>query len=279
MRLIFTQTVGEEIRDLFLTTAFVLPPRVKADLTEALNNEPSPLGRGILSALLLNSDVSAKNFLPLCQDTGLAQVRLDIGQEVVLAGPSLAQAVDDGVRAAYSSAFLRKSACWPVSRASLGDGVPASLETVVVPGDKLVVRVLAKGGGCDNRCHFMSLPPTAGRAAVVKSVVEAIGQAGPDACPPYYAGISIGGSFESAPRLARLALMEILDDEPAFEEERLLAEEIFEAVNASGVGPMGLGGRTTVLGLRVKICPTHLASLPIAVNLCCHSFRCGRVEL
>ncbi|MDR2422798.1 MAG: fumarate hydratase [Deltaproteobacteria bacterium] len=279
MRLIFTQTVGEEIRDLFLTTAFVLPPRVKADLTEAFNNEPSPLGRGVLSALLLNSEVSAKSFLPLCQDTGLAQVRLDIGQEVVLAGPALTQAVNDGVKAAYNSAFLRKSACWPVSRVNLGEDAPASLETVVVPGDKLVVRVLAKGGGCDNRCHFMSLPPTAGRKAIVNAVVEAIGQAGPDACPPYYVGISIGGSFESAPRLARLALMEILDDEPSLEEERLLADEIFEAVNASGVGPMGLGGRTTVLGLRVKICPTHLASLPIAVNLCCHSFRCGRVEL
>ncbi|MDR1872900.1 MAG: fumarate hydratase [Deltaproteobacteria bacterium] len=279
MRLIFTQNVGEEIRDLFLTSAFVLHPQVKSDLVEALRTEPSPIGRSILNTLLLNSDLSAKNFLPLCQDTGLAQVRIDIGQEVVLAGPPLAEIVDDGVRSAYNSAFLRKSTCWPTSRHNLGDNCPASLETVIVPGEKLVIRVLAKGGGCDNRSQFRSLSPTAEHKDIVRAVVEAISQAGPDACPPYYAGVSLGGSFESAPRLSRLALMEILEEPQATEEERLLADEILATVNASGVGPMGLGGRSTLLGVRVKVTPTHLASLPLAVNLSCHSFRCARVEL
>ncbi|MDR1084711.1 MAG: fumarate hydratase [Deltaproteobacteria bacterium] len=279
MRLLFTQNVGDEIRDLFLTTAFVLPSKVKNDLAEALKNEPSPLGRTILERLLLNSDLSGKNFLPLCQDTGLAQVRLEIGQEVVLAGPPLAQAVEDGIRSAYQAAFLRKSTCWPISRLNLGDNTPASLETVIVPGEKLVIRTLAKGGGCDNRSHFQSLPPTSSRETVVQTVVEAISQAGPDACPPYYAGIAIGGSFESAPRLARLALMEILDEGETTEEEEHFALDIFKAINATGVGPMGMGGRTTILGLKVKVHPSHLASLPVAVYLCCHSFRCGRVEL
>ncbi|MDR2142219.1 MAG: fumarate hydratase [Deltaproteobacteria bacterium] len=279
MRIIFTQNIGEEVRDLFLTTAFVLPPKVKSDLSEALKTEPSPLGRSILERLLINSDLSAKNFLPLCQDTGLAQVRLEIGQEVVLAGPPLGEAVEEGVKAAYNFAYLRKSSCWPLSRLNLGDNTPVSLETVITPGDKMVIRALAKGGGCDNRGFFASLSPTAGREAIIKTVVEAIAQAGPDACPPYYAGVAVGGSFESTPRLSRLALMEILDETESTEAEKLLAEEIFEAVNASGVGPMGLGGRTTLLGLRIKIYPTHLASLPLAINLCCHSFRCGRVEL
>ncbi|MDR1395214.1 MAG: fumarate hydratase [Deltaproteobacteria bacterium] len=279
MRLIFTQNVGDEIRDLFLTTAFVLPAKVKEDLTRALEQEPSPLGRTALERLLENSAISAKSFLPLCQDTGLAQVRLEIGQEVVLAGPPLAQAVEDGVRAAYQAAFLRKSSCWPLSRLNLGDNTPASLETVIVPGEKLLIRTLAKGGGCDNRSRFQSLKPTAGRAAVVQAAVDAVSQAGPDACPPYYAGIAVGGSFESAPRLARLALMDVLESSGDTEEEKLLAGDIFRSINASGVGPMGLGGRTTVLGVRVKIHPSHLASLPLAVNLGCHSFRCGRVEL
>ncbi|MDR1607659.1 MAG: fumarate hydratase [Deltaproteobacteria bacterium] len=279
MRLIFTQNIGEEIRDLFLTTAFVLPPKVKKDLIEAIDKEPSPLGRSILERLAQNSEISPKAFLPLCQDTGLAQVRLDIGQEVVLAGAPLDQAVQDGARAAYYTAYLRKSACWPISRLNLGDNIPVSLETVIVPGDKLLIRTLAKGGGCDNRSHFESLTPTIGRQGVIDSVVKAISQAGPNACPPYYAGVSIGGSFESAPRLARLALMEILEPHFPSEEEALLGEEILAAINASGVGPMGLGGRVTMLGVRVKISPSHIASLPLAINLCCHSFRCGRVEL
>jgi fumarate hydratase subunit alpha len=184
MRLILTQAIGAEIRDLFLSAAFVLPPKVKSDLVAALDQEPSPLGRSVLSRLLLNCDLAAQRTFPLCQDTGLAQVRLDIGQEVTLSGPPLTQAVDDGVREAYKLAFLRKSTCWPLTRQNLGDNAPASLETVIVPGEKLIVRVLAKGGGCDNRSRFFSLTPTAGRDGVVKAVVEAIAQAGPDACPP-----------------------------------------------------------------------------------------------
>ncbi|MDR1578456.1 MAG: fumarate hydratase [Deltaproteobacteria bacterium] len=279
MRLIFTQNVGEEVRDLFLTTAFVLPPKVKSDLTEALKKESSPLGRSVLERLVQNSEISPKTFLPLCQDTGLAQIRLEIGQEVVLAGPPLDQAIQEGARSAYGTAFLRKSTCWPISRLNLGDNSPASLETVIVPGEKLLIRVLTKGGGCDNRCQLVSLTPTAGRESIIKAVVDIVTQAGSNACPPFYVGVSVGGSFESAPRLARLALLEILESNPPTEEEQLLADDLFAAINNTGLGPMGFGGRISVLDLRVKITPAHIASLPLAVNICCHSFRCGRVEL
>ncbi|MDR0548496.1 MAG: fumarate hydratase [Deltaproteobacteria bacterium] len=279
MRIVFTQTIGEEARDLFLTAAFILPAKVKADLAGALPQESSPLGRSVLSRLLENSDLAAKSFTPLCQDTGLGQVRLDLGQEVTLVGPPLAEAINDGVRAAYASAFLRKSTCWPLSRVNFGDNCPASLETVIVPGDQVLIRVLAKGGGCDNKSRFLTLPPTISRQELIDAVVETIVLAGPDACPPFYVGVAIGGSFESAPRLSRLALMEIIEETPGLEEEELLAAELTTAINATGLGPMGLGGKVTILGLKVKISPTHLASLPVAVNISCHSLRGGRVRL
>jgi fumarate hydratase subunit alpha len=279
MRVVPTEIVSAELRDLLLSAAFVLSDDARRAMTAALTEETTAQGRAVLERLLENAEIAARTCRPLCQDTGLVQVVVELGQETLLTGPPLPEAVDEGVRRAYELGFLRKSSCHPLTRQNLGDNTPASLELLLKPGDGLTILVLAKGGGCDNKSRLLNLPPVASRARVIEAVVQAVLEAGPDACPPLCLGVAVGGTFESAPRLAKRALMELWDGPPMTDEEQSLADELLQAVNATGLGPMGLGGRTTALGLRVVVKPAHLASLPVAVNVNCHSCRVGRASL
>ncbi|MDR0621665.1 MAG: fumarate hydratase [Deltaproteobacteria bacterium] len=275
-RILSTDVIEETVRSLFLSCAFRLPDKVKAHLALALEKENSAEGRSILSTLIKNHGLAQDAAIPLCQDTGLAQILIELGQEVSLVGRPLSEAVSNGAKAAYGVGYLRKSTCHPLERNNRGDNSPASLETLIVPGDQITVIVLAKGGGCDNKCRMVNLVPTTSKESIIKTIVSLALEAGPDACPPYCLGVAVGGSFESAPRLARRALVDLWEDPPMSPEESDLAETILTQINASGLGPMGLGGRVTALGLRLKLYPCHLASLPVAVNVNCHSLRTAR---
>jgi fumarate hydratase subunit alpha len=279
MRFINTDAIRAEVRSLFLTSARLLPEKVLSRLTMALAEEPSAQGRMVLETLIQNAALARDNNAPLCQDTGLAQVLIDLGQGVALEGPPLSDAVEIGMRQAYEDGFLRKSTCHPLMRQNRGDNSPVSLETVIVPGDHLAIRILAKGGGCDNKSRLVNLPPTSSLQTVKSTIISLVLEAGPDACPPFCLGVAVGGSFESAARLARRALVDLWEDPVMSPDEDTLAQEILADINSSGLGPMGLGGRTTALGLRLKFYPTHLTSLPVAVNLNCHSLRTARSVL
>ncbi|MDR2300655.1 MAG: fumarate hydratase [Deltaproteobacteria bacterium] len=279
MRVVSTQVISAEVNKLFRTSAYILPEKVKTHLAEALGREKSAQGKMVLDTLIKNHQMAQNTTVPLCQDTGLGQVIIELGQGVSLSGEGLFEAVNAGLTKAYGEGYLRKSTCHPLGRQNRGDNSPVSLETIIVPGDAVKIIVLAKGGGCDNKSKLTNLPPTASRETIVKTISSIALEAGPDACPPYFVGVSLGGSFESAPRLARRALVDIFEDPPMDDEENALAQEVLSTINASGLGPMGLGGQITALGLRLKLYPCHLASLPIAVNLNCHSLRTSRITL
>ncbi|MDR1080906.1 MAG: fumarate hydratase, partial [Deltaproteobacteria bacterium] len=212
-------------------------------------------------------------------DTGLPQILIECGTEILWGGGSPLEAAVRGARDAYAEGGLRASGCTALGRQNLGGEIPVSVEYIPLEGDRATVYTLAKGGGCDNKSRLVNLPPTAGREEAVRAAVDAATAAGPDACPPFYLGICVGGTFESAPRYARRALWDILWGDPPSPEEASFASEVAEILNASGLGPMCVGGRTTVLGVRAAVRPTHIASLPVAVNLCCHSFRPGRAVI
>ncbi|MDR3153078.1 MAG: fumarate hydratase [Deltaproteobacteria bacterium] len=279
MRDISSEQLETAVARLFLETAFRLPAKVEGDLLGALEREESPQAKGVLSVLAENMRAAAEGPVPLCQDTGLPQVLIETGCEVRWKDGPPAGAAERGARRAYREGGLRASGCLPLSRENLGSLLPVSVETVMVPGDSVTVYTLAKGGGCDNKSLQVNLPPTAGRKAAAEAAAGAALAAGPDACPPFYLGICVGGTFESAPRHARRALWGILWGPPPTEEEASFAEEVAGLLAASGLGPMCVGGRVTALGVKAVMRPTHIASLPVAVNLCCHSFRPGRAVL
>jgi fumarate hydratase subunit alpha len=279
MRTVDTSSVAEAVKGLFVQTATRLPELVLDDLARAFLEEPSPQGREVLRSLLENASIAESEKIPLCQDTGLPQIILEVGEEVLFSGPSLLAEAERGAREAYCESYLRRSGADPLTRENLGDLIPVAIELLRVPGDKVTVLTLAKGGGCDNKSSLFNLPPTIGPEGVKAAVLERIALAGPDSCPPYYVGICIGGTFESAPRYAKRALLDICLGEGQDPRELKLSEEYLESLNRTGIGPMALGGRHTALGLRVIIRPCHIASLPVAINLCCHSFRPGRAVI
>ena len=230
----------------------------------------------MLEALLENAETAETGNIPLCQDTGLPQVLIEAGRETAFTGRPLQEAVERGVREAFRESFLRRSGADPLTRRNLGDEIPVSLELTETEGSSVRVYTLAKGGGCDNKSALFNLPPTSSPEAVRKAVLERLASAGPDSCPPWYIGICLGGTFESAPRHARRALWDLAFGENPDPREEGLSAEYLSAANALGLGPLALGGRTTALGLRIRILPAHIASLPVAINLCCHSFRPGK---
>jgi fumarate hydratase subunit alpha len=279
MREIPTTLLYETVKRLFLETAFRLPPRVESDLETALGLEESPQAAAVLRILSENMRAARDDRIPLCQDTGLPQILVECGSRVAWTGGLPVEAATMGARDAYREGGLRASGCTALGRANLGYDLPVSVEYVPVAGDGVTIMTLAKGGGCDNKSRLVNLPPTAGRDKAVRAVTDAAMSAGPDACPPFYLGVCVGGTFESAPRYARRALWDILWGPPPTPEEESFAGDVSGILNSSGLGPMCVGGRTTVLGVRAAIRPTHIASLPVAVNLCCHSFRPGRATI
>ncbi len=239
----------------------------------ALQKEISPVGKEILGQLIENARIAKEEHLPMCQDTGLAVIFLEIGQDLHLIGGDLKEAVNQGVREGYGEGYLRKSSCHPFSRANTGDNTPAVIYTDIVPGDRLKIWVVPKGGGSENMSRLFMLPPSAGIAGIKEKIVETVRDAGPNPCPPTIIGVGIGGTFEQAALQAKKSLLRPLGTANPDPELEQLEKEILGLINKLGIGPQGLGGRTTSLAVHIRLLPCHIASLPLAVNVQCHASR------
>jgi fumarate hydratase subunit alpha len=254
---------------------------VLAALKQAHQSEQSPLGREFLNQIIENARIAREEKLPLCQDCGTAVVFLEIGQDVHITGGDLKKAIEEGVRHGYHQGYLRKGiVSQPFSaRINTRDNTPAVIHAEIVPGDKLKITVLAKGGGAENKSRLGMLLPNAGKAGIIKLVAKVIEEAGGDPCPPVIIGLGIGGTAEQAMLLAKKALLRKVGEPNPDTEVARLEKEVLARVNALGVGPLGFGGTTTALAVHALVMPTHITSLPVAVNLQCHSSRHKEVML
>lgn len=260
---------------------YVLPPDALRALEAARQEEPSPLGRYVLDQLIENAQIAAQGVYPLCQDTGLTVIWLDLGQEVHLTGGDLYTAVQEGVRQGTAQGYLRASIVdKPFSaRKNSGDNTPAVIHTQIVPGEQVRIAVSPKGGGSENMSALGMLTPADGRAGIVEFVTGVVERAGANPCPPLIVGVGIGGSAEQAMLLAKRALLRPVGQPHLDAEVADLEQEIWTRVNDLGIGPQGIGGRTTALAVHVETYPCHIASLPVGVNLQCHSARHEEVVL
>jgi fumarate hydratase subunit alpha len=245
----------------------------------AIDVEESPTGRDILRHLVENAQIALQEKIPMCQDTGLAVVFVELGQEVHLTGGALREAIEEGVRQGYGEGYLRKSACHPFTRQNTGDNTPAIIHIDLVPGDKLKIIFAPKGGGSENMSRVTMLTPAVGIEGVKEFVVQRVKESGSNPCPPTIVGVGIGGTFEQAALLAKKSLLRPLGSENPDPELRTFEKEWLEEINRLGIGPQGLGGRTTSLAVHVNMMPCHIASLPVAVNIQCHAARHKEVEL
>ena len=275
MREIKTKDITNAVARLCQEANFYLGDDVLSALKRARKEEESPIAKQILDQILENADIAAKEEMPLCQDCGLAIIFLDIGQDVHIAGGDLHEAVNEGVRRGYQEGYLRKSAVkQPFSaRVNTKDNTPAIIHTQIVPGDKLKITVAPKGGGSENMSRFTVLKPAQGRKGVVEFVVKAVEEAGSNPCPPTIVGVGIGGSAEKAMAMAKRALLRPVGEPSPDAEVAELEQDILKRINATGVGSGGVGGTITSLAVHIETFPAHIASLPVAVNLQCHSAR------
>jgi fumarate hydratase subunit alpha len=281
MRTLDAETISTEVARLFINANTVLGDDITSTLRSCMKSESSQTGREILSQLVENADLARESGVPLCQDTGLAVVFLELGQDLTIVGGDLRAAVDEGVRRGCKEGFLRPSVVSPPvgKRVNTGDNTPAILHVAVVPGDRLRITVAPKGGGSENMSSLRMLRPADGRDGVFRFVVESVATAGPNPCPPVVVGVGIGGTFELCALLAKKALLRRLGDPNPDPEFAALESELLEAVNRLGTGPAGLGGNVTALAVHVETHPCHIASLPVAVNINCHSHRHAEVTL
>lgn len=274
MREIDVKLLTSNIREMCIEATHYLTPDMKKALEDAKNSEVAPLGKQILSQLEENLDIAGKEMIPICQDTGMAVVFLEIGQDVHLVGGDLTEAVNEGVRRGYVDGFLRKSVVGdPLLRVNTKDNTPAIIHTEIVPGDKVKITVSPKGFGSENKSRIFMLTPADGIEGVKKAVLTAVNDAGPNACPPMVVGVGIGGTFEKCALLAKKALLRNVSERSELPHIKALEEELLEKINKSGIGPGGLGGSTTALAVNINTYPTHIAGLPVAINICCHVNR------
>jgi fumarate hydratase subunit alpha len=275
MREIDATDVTDTVSRLLQDACCRLSDDVRTALGQACEKEESPASRHVLAKLLENADIAARDEVPLCQDTGMAVVFLELGQEVHIVGGGLYEAIQEGTRRAYAEGYLRKSVVErPFSaRTNRGDNTPAVIHTAIVPGDKLKITALSKGFGSENMSRLAMLPPAKGRQGVIEVVVACVDEAGANPCPPVIVGVGIGGTAEKCMLLAKEALLRRVGDPHPDPEVAELETEILKRVNDLGIGAMGYGGRITALAVHIEVFPTHIASLPVAVNLQCHSVR------
>ncbi|MBE3585085.1 MAG: fumarate hydratase [Thermoanaerobacter sp.] len=274
MRLIDAATITATVAELCQKANYELGEDVLRAFNEALDQEISLTGKDVLQQLLENARIAREEQVPMCQDTGFAVVFLEIGQEVMITGGNLYEAVNEGVRRGYRDGYLRKSIVdHPLRRKNTGDNTPAVIHTRIVPGDKLRIVVAPKGGGSENMSGLRMLKPAEGVEGVKNFVIGQVRAAGPNPCPPVVVGVGIGGTFEKAALLAKEALLRPLGQPHPDAEIAALEKELLEAINNLGIGPQGLGGRITALAVHVEVYPCHIASLPVAVNINCHASR------
>lgn len=280
MREIEASQITSAVKQLFIKASYHLPEDVKNALLKAIQNETTNAAKQVLEILLENAQIAAQNDFPLCQDTGMAFVFVELGQDVHICGGLLEDAVNAGVEQAYDEGFLRKSVVEdPLRRKNTGNNLPAVIFTEIVAGDKIKLTVMPKGFGAENQSRLKMMIPATTPDEIVDFIANEVIASGSKGCPPAVIGVGIGGSFDTVAHMAKKALLLPIDghnEDPFYAD---MEKKILEKINNSGIGPMGVGGKTTVLSVRILAAPTHIAGLPLAYNYCCHSTRHADIEL
>ena len=280
MREINASEITAAVRDLCIDANYELADDMKKAMKDAAENETSPLGKKILGQLLENLDIAKEDIVPICQDTGMAVVFAEIGQDVHITGGDFEEAVNEGVRQGYVQGYLRKSVVSdPLIRENTNDNTPAIIHVKIISGDKIKITVAPKGFGSENMSKICMLKPAEGIEGVKNAIVQAVSEAGPNACPPVVVGVGIGGTFEKASLMAKQALTRKIGTHSELPHIKELELELLEKINSLGIGPGGLGGRITALAVNINTYATHIAGLPVAINMCCHVNRHATREL
>ena len=279
MRKIDTKEIADKIYNMALHAGVALTSDCKAALKKAADNEPQGAAKYALDTLVENCRIAEADGLPVCQDTGLAVVLLDIGQDVFLTGEPLEEAVNGAVRAAYKDGFFRKSVCDPITRENTGDNTPAVIHTHICAGEQIKITFLPKGFGSENMSAMYMLKPAQGVDGIIDAIVETVRKAGSRPCPPVYVGVGIGGSFDTCAYLAKKALTREIGSRSEREDIAQIERVALEKINALGIGCQGFHGNTTALGVSCEWAYTHIAGLPVAVNIQCHCVRCEKAVL
>ncbi|MCX7774124.1 MAG: fumarate hydratase [Clostridia bacterium] len=280
MRIIEVSAITDAVEKLCIEANIFLNDDIKDALVKAVSKEESDTGRSIIESLIRNADIASNEKLAICQDTGMAILFVEVGQDVHITGGSLENALNEGVRRGYKKGFLRNSVVGdPINRKNTGDNTPAVIHYKLVEGDTLKIDVAPKGFGSENMSALKMLKPSDGVEGVKKFVVDTVSQAGANPCPPIVVGVGIGGSMEKAALLAKSALMRPMGSNHSDPFYEALEKELLESINKLGIGPAGLGGRVTALGVNIETYPTHIAGLPVAVNISCHVTRHKSIEL
>ncbi len=274
MREINVNTITEEVRNLCIDANHKLSPDMERALGDARDQERSPLGKQILGQLQENLRIAGEDMIPICQDTGMAVFFVKVGQEVHFTGGSLTDAINEGVRRGYTEGYLRKSVVSdPLIRKNTGDNTPAVIHYDIVPGDKVEITIAPKGFGSENMSRVFMLKPADGEEGVKNAIIQAVKDAGPNACPPMVVGVGIGGTFEKCAQMAKEALTRETGKHSEIPYVAEMEKEVLERINHTGIGPAGLGGSVTAFAVNINTYPTHIAGLPVAVNICCHVNR------
>ncbi len=274
MRTIEVSLITDTIKEMCIEANHFLSEDMKEALCNARESEESALGRQILGQLQENLDIAGKDMIPICQDTGMAVIFMEIGQDVHVTGGNLEDAINEGVRRGYVDGFLRKSVVSdPLIRENTKDNTPAIIHYEMVPGENIKITVAPKGFGSENMSRVFMLKPADGIEGVKEAILTAVRDAGPNACPPMVVGVGIGGTFEKCALMAKKALTRPVNESSSIPYIKEMEEELLHKINSSGIGPGGLGGRTTAFAVNINTYPTHIAGLPVAVNICCHVNR------
>ncbi len=280
MRQIKAQEIVDKVSALCMDASFNLSEDITRALEQALEKEKSPVGKEIITQLLENARIGREECMPICQDTGVACIFVEVGQDVQIVEGSLYEAINEGVRRGYREGYLRKSMVKdPFDRVNSGDNTPAVIHTDIVLGDKLKITILEKGGGCENMSRVTMLTPAQGRKGVIDFIVNTVKEAGANPCPPIVVGVGIGGTFDYSAHLAKKSLLRPVGSPNPDPNAAAFEQELLEKINDLGIGPQGLGGTVTALAVHVEKYPCHITSLPVAVNIECHSHRHKTVVL
>lgn len=281
IRQIKAETVTQTVKQLFLDCNYFIGKDIMTALEKARENEKSKVGKSVLTQIIENDKLAAKEEVPLCQDTGMAILFVEYGDKVVIEDGSFEDAVNEGVRQAYKDGYLRKSVVNdPVfDRLNTKDNTPAIIHTRIVKGDKIKITAGGKGFGSENISAIKMLTPSYGIEGVKKFILDTVRTAGPNPCPPIVVGVGIGGTFERCAQLAKKATFRAIDTHNEDERYAKLEDELLESINKMGFGPAGLGGTTTAIGVNIETSPTHIAGMPVAVNICCHAARHASAEI
>ena len=279
MRELDTSIIVEEVSKLCIKANLYLAEDLKKHIEDSAREEKSKLGQQVLEQLIDNREVADENRIPICQDTGMAVFFVNVGQDLHING-NLTDAINEGVRKGYTEGYLRKSVVKdPILRENTKDNTPAIIHYDIVPGDKLEITIAPKGFGSENMSRLFMLKPADGVEGIKKAVITTVSEAGPNACPPFVVGVGIGGDFELSAKLAKKALTRNISERSNLQHIKELEEELLSEINQLGIGPAGLGGSTTALAINIETYPTHIAGMPVAINMCCHVDRHASVTL